>query len=127
VEANSSNRVVPKFPNVFHHKSPSVVLHTESTTNIDSEESSLLYGGESAENSYIFAKHPGMTQTFCNVYPYPASVPPELETPTAQPSNLMQASPLPEHSHTRSYDMNCMNPINMNPYMYSTNLYYGQL
>jgi hypothetical protein len=118
IEASSPVRLIPKFPVAFQKTSPSPVLNTESTTYIDSEEDSLIYG-DSAEKSYIFSKRLARCDSFQPSPSYPLSVPPELDNTASQPNEIIQPDLTNHnHSHTRSYDFNSITPItrNVNPY-----------
>jgi len=119
IENTCPNRVVPKFPVAFHmhHKTGSAVLHTESTTYIDSEEDSFMHTGEI---------HQGSQPKIHHFHAYPNSVPPELESNNAFAAQVI-ASPLQNHSKTRSYDQTFMSnsiQINPNPYIQSPMNFY---
>lgn len=135
IEPNLHKRIIPHFPTSFAHPSPTAVgaLHTESTTNIDTEEAlsnSLLYErdqinpGENAERkdhaSYNSNRSQKKTKTNSLNQSYSSmrqeDINPLLQT---QPAKKL-ASPLQErHTHTRSYDVQAVGqmPFQFQPFM----------
>lgn len=119
MDTGYQKRLIPKFPTAFLHTSPTAALHTESTTNLSTEEAlsnswvferDPLMFGESPERKSNFSGYPNKKrirhkQTLIGIRPEDRN--PLLRT---QPVKKL-ASPLPEHTHTKSYDISVMNSI----------------